>query len=87
MTAPVTDNPLLHDQELMDRLQAIYDSSERKREHRARRRRKPPLVRLWDGDMEYRGRISVEWEASFRWVMNNTGTGRIVLPHDHYLAK
>ncbi|KXF56137.1 phage tail protein [Rhodococcus sp. SC4] len=88
MTAPlVEDNPLLHDKELMDRMQAIYDDAEQKKKHRARRRRKPPLTRLWDGDMNYRGRVSVEWEAQFRWVMNNTGTGRIVLPHDHYLAK
>ena len=39
MTAPLLDNPLLHDQELMDRMQAILDDSVRKKENRARRRR------------------------------------------------
>ncbi|MET3956871.1 hypothetical protein ABIE52_003737 [Rhodococcus sp. OAS809] len=87
MTAPLLDNPLLHDQELMDRMQAILDDSERKKENRARRRRKPPLIRLWDGDMNYRGRVTVEWEMAVKWVKNNSGPGRIVLPANHYLAK
>ena len=87
MTAPVTDNPLLHDQELMDRMQAILDASERKKEARTRKRRKPPLTRLWDGDMLYRGRVTSEWELSCKWIKNNSGSARVVLPANHYLAK
>lgn len=87
MTAPVADNPLLHDQELLDRMQAILDASERKKAHQIRRRRKPAKASLYDGDMVYRGRIATEWELSVKWIKNNSGPGRVVLPANHYLTK
>ncbi|NKS67614.1 hypothetical protein GS461_21275 [Rhodococcus hoagii] len=63
-------NPLLHDQELMDRLERIWQDDQRAKEHRKRRRRKRGLGRLWDGDMNYRGRVTAEDSGSVRWVMN-----------------
>ncbi|EOM77898.1 phage tail protein [Rhodococcus rhodnii] len=80
-------NPLLHDRELMDRLERIWDDDQKAKEHRRRRRRKRGLARLWDGDMNYRGRVTAELSGSVRWVMNNTGTATLQLPVDHYLTK
>lgn len=80
-------NPLLHDQELMDRLERIWQDDQRAKDHRKRRRRKRGLGRLWDGDMNYRGRVTAEDSGSVRWVMNNTGTATLRLPMSHYLTK
>lgn len=67
-------------------LDDIYDSAMRRREVRSRKRREPPLVRLWDGDWNLRGRVSGEYSGSFEWKLNDTGSGTLVLPHDHHLA-
>lgn len=61
----------------------IADRLEAERE----RRLTPPLVRLWDGDMNLRGVCSQLNSASFQFVDNETGTGIIDIPFDHYLAK
>lgn len=61
----------------------IADRLEAERE----RRLTPPLVRLWDGDMNLRGVCSQLNEASFQFVDNETGTGVIEIPADHYLGK
>jgi hypothetical protein len=55
-------------------------------ETRERIRREPPLVRMWDGDWNLRGVVRGEFEASFDWVLNDTGQGNLVLPADHHLA-
>ncbi|NKR80211.1 hypothetical protein GS491_23795 [Rhodococcus hoagii] len=80
-------NPLLQDQALMDRLERIWQDDQRAKEHVKRRRRKRGLGRLWDGDMNYRGRVTAEDRGSVRWVMNNTGTATLRLPMSHYLTK
>lgn len=51
------------------------------------RRLAKPLVRLWDGDWNFRGEVYNEIEASFQVLNNETGTGTIVLPAHYYLAR
>ncbi|WP_033189286.1 Gp37-like protein [Rhodococcoides fascians] len=79
-------NPLLKDPDLLARLQRISDEHEAEKDRIARRRRKRPLVRLWDGDMVYRGRVTMELEGQFKWRMNNTGSARLLLPVGHWLT-
>lgn len=68
-------------------LDRIWDTAMAQREQRARIRREPPLVRLWDANWELRGRISGEYSASFEWKLNDTGTGTVELPAEHHLAR
>lgn len=68
-------------------LDRIWEDARARTEERDRRRRQRPLVRLWDGDWVLRGRVQGEYEASFEWVLNDTGHGTIVLPDDHHLAR
>ena len=46
-----------------------------------------PLIRLWDGDWKYRGRVSNAISASFQWKLNETGVAVIEIPLHHFLAK
>ena len=79
MTAPT--------QTVRETLDGILAATEADQARRARVRTEPALVRLWDGEWNLRGRVSGEIKAEFRWVLNNTGTGTLVLPYDHYLAR
>lgn len=79
MTAPA--------ETVRETLDGILAATEADQARRARVRTEPALVRLWDGDWNLRGRVSGEIQAEFRWVLNNTGTGTLTLPVDHYLAK
>lgn len=45
-----------------------------------------PMLRLWDGDWNLRGVIAGEVSAEFRWLLNDAGTGTVVLPWDHHLG-
>ena len=47
----------------------------------------PPLIRLWDGDYNFRGQVAGERSGEFTFIENETGTASIVLPLEHYLAK
>lgn len=69
-----------------DRLDSIFNATMNRRNDRERKRLAPPLVRLWDGNWELRGRVAGEFSASFEWVLNDTGAGEIVLPYNHHLA-
>lgn len=74
----------------VDRLDAIHDAALAARADRARRRREPPLVRLWEPTgigLELRGQVRGEYEASFRFKLNDTGEGTLRLPGDHHLAQ
>lgn len=64
----------------------IYDAALRERNERASRRRESPLVRLWDGNWNFRGRVVGEVSSEFRWVLNESGSATITLPSKHYLA-
>lgn len=66
---------------------AIFEAGDEARRLRKLRKADRPLVRLWDGDWNLRGRVTGEVSGSVGWVSNNSGTGTIMLPADHYLAK
>lgn len=57
------------------------------RQQRVEDRLVPPTVRLWDGDWNYKGMIADALEGSFQWKLNDTGTGYLYLPIDHWLGK
>lgn len=47
----------------------------------------PPLVRIWDGDWNLFSEIHGEFEHSFEFVRNDTGSAFIDLPLDHFVSK
>ncbi|WP_239003514.1 hypothetical protein [Nocardia panacis] len=51
------------------------------------RRLHTPEVRLWDGDLNYRGTVTKTISASFQVLLNETGTGQLEMPLDYYLSK
>ncbi|MCK2200175.1 phage tail protein [Corynebacterium callunae] len=71
----------------LERLQASWDDAQEKRDARRNARRTPPLVRIWDGDWNFIGVVHGEISGTFSWKMNDTGTGELVLPLDHYISK
>lgn len=70
-----------------EKLDKIYHSAIRRREDREAKRRQAPLVRLWSGDWELRGRLTGEYSSDFEFKLNDTGGGQIDLPFDHHLAR
>lgn len=46
-----------------------------------------PFVRLWDGNWALRGICGAEISGDFKWLLNESGQGVLVLPHDNYLAE
>ncbi|MFI6168851.1 phage tail protein [Nocardia sp. NPDC051052] len=73
--------------EAVARSDAIYDTTMTTRKRRKDSRRSRPLVRLWDGNWALRGIVAAEYDASFGWMLNETGVARVTLPADHYLAR
>lgn len=71
----------------LETLDRIHAEALARREARAEKRRQPPLVRLWDGDWNLRGRVAGEYEGEFEWKLNDTGAGHLELPYDHHLAR
>ncbi len=65
----------------------IYSNAQAAKRIRKQQRFARPLVRLWDGDWNLRGVCGAEISADFRWILNQAGTGVLVLPYDYYLAK
>lgn len=57
------------------------------REKRRARKAAAPLIRLWDGDWNYRGRIADAIKADFQWRYNETGAATVELPLHNYLAR
>jgi hypothetical protein len=45
------------------------------------------MIRMWDGDYRLRGEVAGERGGDFEFIENDTGTGSLQLPLDHYLAK
>lgn len=68
-------------------LSRIWADGEAQRNGRQAERNKPPLIRLWDGNFNYRGTVRDALETKFQWKLNDTGTGYIKLPADSYLAQ
>lgn len=52
-----------------------------------RQRILPGLIRLWDGDWNYRGTVTCENAVNFQWLVNDSGIGRLELPEDYYLSE
>lgn len=50
-------------------------------------RLRPPMIRLWDGDMNLRGEVAGERGGEMSFVENDTGVASLQLSLDHYLAK
>lgn len=71
------------DQHLSD----VWSRVVAQRQARAARRGAPPLIRLWDGDWNLRGRVAGELDYSFDWKYNDIGAGFVKLPYDHHLAQ
>lgn len=67
--------------------QSLWNTVIARRDAREKERLKPPLVRLWDGDYNFRGVVAGERSGEFEFIENETGTAMIQLPIDHYLAK
>ncbi|MBF6332369.1 phage tail protein [Nocardia transvalensis] len=85
MTAPAPT--LTTDQAVIDRVERIYTDAITARTARKQARTARPLIRLWDGDWNLRGICTAEYSAQFTWLLNETGTGTLELPADHYLAR
>lgn len=67
-------------------LPEIYGAAQAVKQTRQEQRWARPVVRLWDGNWTLRGTVGAEIAADFRWVLNQAGTGTLVLPYDNYLA-
>lgn len=52
-----------------------------------RRRLAPPLVRLWDGDFNLRGRVTRIISAEITEVNNDTGMAHLELPLDYWISE
>lgn len=70
-----------------EHLDELYRAGRAVRKRRKDRRLQPPLIRLWDGDWNLRGICRAEVSGDFKWLLNESGTGQLVLPAEHYLAK
>ncbi|MFE3052977.1 phage tail protein [Nocardia sp. NPDC059239] len=68
-------------------LVSLYANAQAEKAKRKAQRYSRPLVRLWDGNWQLRGICGSEISGDFKWLMNESGTGTLVLPYDHYLAK
>lgn len=68
------------------KLVTAWGAGDAARKERAEKRRQWPLVRLWDAEMAIIGRVHGEISASFTWVKNEAGPGKIVLPSKHWLV-
>lgn len=87
MTAPTTHNPLLEEPGLLEDLYRIWEEGQSQVDDLAEQRAKPANMRLWTGDWVLRSRLAGEVSASFRWVLNDTGSAVVVLPWDHHLRQ
>lgn len=67
--------------------QALWDGVQARRKATETARTAPPLVRLWDGDFNFRGVVAGWRECEFEFVENDTGIATIKLSLNHYLAK
>lgn len=68
----------------------IYDAALAQRGERERKRRQPPVVRLWEPTntgLKLRGGVAGEYGADFQFKLNDTGQGTLILPFDHHLAQ
>jgi len=65
----------------------VYEMAQATQQQRQIQRFSRPLVRLWDANWVLRGTAVAEIHADFIWLLNESGTGKLVLPFDNYLAQ
>jgi len=65
----------------------IYENAKAVQTERQNDRFRRPLIRLWDGNWVLRGVVTQEISADFVWLLNESCTGKLVLPFDYYLAQ
>lgn len=66
---------------------AVFDEIAGRLQAEKERRLAPPLIRLWDGNWNLRGIVRREISASFQWLNNETGIGRLELPIDYFITE
>ena len=69
---------------LTDQCEQIWRLTREHKRIEDRRRREPPILRLWDAEWHLQHVISgIEYSASLQWISNDTGPGQIEIPFDH----
>lgn len=86
MASPLLMEGSSTDQDVIDRLEAMWQAGQESRQERIKARRQPELIRLWDGDWRLKGRLVDAITAKFQWKLNDTGIGTVVIPATHWLA-
>lgn len=71
---------------LASTMDQIWENGQRIRQERIDARRRPPHIRIWDGDWNYIGQVADAIEARFQWKLNDTGEGSIKIPLDTWIA-
>ncbi|RVW03005.1 Gp37-like protein [Rhodococcus xishaensis] len=79
--------PVLEGDTLLERCEAIWQETREHEKREALRRLEPPLTRLWDGEGNWQGEVAAEYLGRFEWVSNDTGSGLLEIPFDHYTAR
>ncbi|WP_066584718.1 Gp37-like protein [Corynebacterium provencense] len=85
MSAPVQDAVELANLDAY--LDEVWAEAKAEADARAARRRERPLIRLWDGDWNFRGVVSGEYDFQCEWKYNDIGAAFITLPPQHHLAQ
>jgi hypothetical protein len=67
--------------------QRVWDYVSARKSKREKDRLEAPLIRLWDGDYNFRG-VCAGWRSiEFEFIENDVGTASLQLSLDHYMAK
>lgn len=82
MTAPILEGATL-----LERCEAIWEATRQEERREALRRAEPPWTRLWDGEGHWQGEVSAEYLGRFEWIDNDSGSGLLEIPFDHYTAR
>lgn len=66
---------------------AYYRDTQRRLAYTEEEFRRPPQIRLWDGDWRLLGDIVGEYSHRFTFLQNEAGTAEIRIPMDHYISE
>ena len=69
---------------LEEQCEQIWAATLKQEKDERRTRQTDVLLRLWDGEWDLHHVIRQEYEASFSWISNDSGTARIELPFDSH---
>lgn len=72
---------------LTEQCQDIWEKIPAFEREEERMRRTPPLCRLWDSEWQLHHILQVENNATFSWIVNDTGPGKTDLPFDSVPAQ